>query len=891
MPGELTVQAGWALWSKPAGTRQDYSVISCSTTPFSRADFAAIITRFAVGTPDTMATGADALPWTTVSWVGVDSELHLGIAITDKTGQADGVGRPITQTAYYCVPYAQLASMVQRYKAPVSYTSLCAAAARHPLSQRDGTPVSLEVEPVPADRMADAVRRFGEPIVEATAALVLSGPVNILAAEGATPVERLEFIDAVAALLPYGYRARFSAATWSQSGTKHRVRLAFAAHARDDAAVVTWRRGAETATMRGVAHAYYEQLRRLSDGQHAGRSFALPAVIAHLAADVQPNKFEQPQAAIDSLGRLDQPFRVLRAVHDRTGVSLAELRQVFRLGRVKELPTETDAVTLLAELADQGGAEDWPDLSRDLATLRNAEDRARITTAFGRRMIWTERPDTDRALDCLRFANDHGFADGLLAELLRLPDSASGSQAGLAAAAELLEQTALAATSHGEYPHTYEFLRSSPVAVAEYLAALSRTGRAGSLLRLVDAQGVTQYGGTFSKALGIEAGEVTPAEVADLAKPGPECVRALLQVASNTRHLSATLRAFTHWLAARGEIDPQERWYWTTYLPGLDLRDPRLRPWLDTALLLADGEPTALPPAQPPDDGLYRNDLTGIWTTLSGEYALFSAERCVYALTRYLSTQPWTRTRQQAEAVTELAQLLRGFDPEDVLGTAVASGLAATPDASQWSFALGWIDWARAYEPEAIRDRVLSELAKAPPDAEPGYLAGLCATACHDRLEPDAAFRPLAASGALTSADQACQLLIELQQRLEEAGADDDTIQKWQFRLSEMLARGDFGAQLGHDVREVVSERSRWEIWRQLKLLAIFASSGSEGHGEWTDGERADLSEIADEIDAMLKKSRKFQLPKRLRNPFGGGPAEETAPEQDTMTVPNVPAS
>jgi hypothetical protein len=83
--------------------------------------------------------------------------------------------------------------------------------------------------------------------------------------------------------------------------------------------------------------------------------------------------------------------------------------------------------------------------------------------------------------------------------------------------------------------------------------------------------------------------------------------------------------------------------------------------------------------------------MTVIWKALSEAYSLFSAERCAHVLARYLVYQPWTQTRQQAQAVTELADRLRGFDPHDVLMSAVASALGATPSASQWDFAQDWL--------------------------------------------------------------------------------------------------------------------------------------------------------------------------------------------------------
>jgi hypothetical protein len=642
MTALVTLRAGWALWGKRPGGRQDYSVLGCSPAPFNRAEFEAIITRFAVGSPDVTVTGAGALPWVTLSWVGVDSDPQLGISVTDQTGQLDGFGRPTTQRAYFCFPYAQLA------RTPVSYCDLYDAIARQAPALRavDGPMIELTVPVLSSDRLADAVRRAGEQTVTATAALLLSGPVDMVQAEGTSLRDRLEFIDVVASLLPYGYRARFSGATWSDPGTKHRVRLVFAARPRDDTAVVPWQRAVHIPAANRLSLAYRDRLRQLAqDPALSQGGFGLSTVIGQLAADVAPRTFDQPQGVFDSLNRLDQP-------------------------------------------------------------------------------------------------------------------------------------------------------------------------------------------------------------------------------------------GLTRWLAAHGELDSDERRYWASQLTLLRPQTPEAQAWLDTALLMVGGPPTALPPAQEPT--AYAQALAEVWTELSGTYPAFSGESCARGLAGYLGSQHWTASSQQALAVTEVAHRLGNFDPQLALVTTVASALAATPAARQWEFAQEWLTWATENEPEAIKER----LATAHPGAGPGHIVGLCAQACRKGVDPDTALRALAKSGALTDVMQAYQVLTGLQQEFTEAGTDEDTVNSWQFRFSELLAAGEFGTELGHQLRVLVSERTRRDLWLELRFLEIFAAAGRDRECEWTADERNELTAIAGEIDSMLKKSRKFQLPKKLRMPFGGGPEEDDIPDQGTTLSP-----
>jgi hypothetical protein len=891
----VLLRAGWALWGKQAGTRQDYSVTACSSQPFSRTEFAAIISRFAVGSPDPTAAGPAALPWVTVSWVGVDDDPHLGISVTRDSGLVDGVGRPITQTAYFCVPYAQLAMT------PVSYCDLYdAVAAQLPsLHPADGAPVELSVPALSPEALADTVRRAGEAPATAAAALALSRPVSVVQAERTSLRDRLEFIDAVASLLPYGYRVRFSGATWSDAGAKHRVRIAFGARAREDAAVVTWHRAVDIPGPDRRAAAYCAQLRRLTqDPSQARDGLGLAAVIRHLAADAEPGSFDQPQRAADSLHLLDQPFRLVRAVRDGTGADLDDLRQLFRFGRARELRSETDNAVLLADLAVRAARDDWPLLRGQLASLRSREDQVRIVQLFGRRMLWTAPAHPERAAECLRLAGELGAEDDVLAELVRPPDHPAEGSADPQAAARLLAAT-VSRPAAGRFPRTRDAMAAAPETAADYVAALAPAGSAGPLLHWLDPDGGSVFARAFRAVLGIDEQLVSESDLAELSTGGLGCVRALLAAASAAGHLDRVLSGLTFWLAGQGEPSTADGRFWRTCLPRLSPRGPRWQAWLDTALLIAGGDPTGLPPVQPAAGPDYGSDMAGIWTGLARRYPSFDPELCAHALAGYLGGQPWTASQAQALAVTSLVRLLADFDPDMSLRGSVASRLAATPAAQNWTFAQEWLAWAADNEPEAVRRQLLDSLAGTLPSTDPEYLAGLCATACGRGADAGQVFSALAKSGALTTARQAELLIIQLLGEFTAVGIDEETAIDWQFRLSEHIASGAFGQELGHEVRRLVSARSRRDIWLELRLMATFAEEGRERQYEWTEAEREELAAIAAEIDSMLKK-RKFQLPKRLRMPFGGAaegaPASAAAGQETVIAggpveVPGIPGA
>jgi hypothetical protein len=80
----------------------------------------------------------------------------------------------------------------------------------------------LEISPVSHGPTLD-------PLAMRVAALLLSGtPVCVLNAEDTSVEERLAFTDWVMALLPYGFRARMAAATWTRATFRdHKFRLYF----------------------------------------------------------------------------------------------------------------------------------------------------------------------------------------------------------------------------------------------------------------------------------------------------------------------------------------------------------------------------------------------------------------------------------------------------------------------------------------------------------------------------------------------------------------------------------------------------------------------------------------------------------------------------------------
>ena len=257
-PAPISVEAQWALYGKRLD-RQGYRVLACSSGVLGSRNFEELISRFSPGT-------LGKLPQVTMSYLTPGTqpgESLLAMAI-HRTGEGeeqlkyDDDGRRIVVTSYFCVPYHPLGP------ARVSYQALYQAAlAALPLPQQDGPPITFEV----AGR-AGAVPAVDDLAMRAAALLLTCKPVCVLGAEDTTAENRLAFIDTVMSLLPYGLRARMTAATWTRPTNRdHKIRLFFsdAMRASDADRVLYWGQPEATAALTETDDVAYEYLNWLKE--------------------------------------------------------------------------------------------------------------------------------------------------------------------------------------------------------------------------------------------------------------------------------------------------------------------------------------------------------------------------------------------------------------------------------------------------------------------------------------------------------------------------------------------------------------------------------------------------------------------------------------------------
>jgi hypothetical protein len=247
----------WALHGK-AHDAEGYRILSASTGMLGKAHFSDALSRF------TMA-AADSLPQVAVSYLKYGTEPgvnYLALAVTryadaqrygDAVASRDSYGRETTFTSYFCAPYEDLA------KAGVPYWDLYEAFGGIVLPVTDGPPKEITIT-------ASAERNpVLEDLAMRTAVLLLTGAsVCVLGADNTRMEERLRFIDTVMDLLPYGFRSRMTAATWTKATNKsHKFRLFFSTAPRlgpQGDLVVVWDAPDKVEIPSGPAGDYYDSL-------------------------------------------------------------------------------------------------------------------------------------------------------------------------------------------------------------------------------------------------------------------------------------------------------------------------------------------------------------------------------------------------------------------------------------------------------------------------------------------------------------------------------------------------------------------------------------------------------------------------------------------------------
>jgi hypothetical protein len=288
------VIAHWAWISKDPAVGIGYGVLKASA---GEVDFGALIGRYVPGSPSssTPETAPDAPPWLTL---GPADDSHrdvlMSVSVRDPWKERDHTGRPVWPQRLFAMRFADLAT------ANASFQTIWEAVRGTEIPERDRAPLSLPIQPQSPTALLPLFEKYGFATIAALAAALLDAPVAIADAGHLTREERLEVLDAVAALLPYGIRADLSVSSSVNNTVEHGIRLVFAKFANE---------GQQLLSLLDNTHPHGSELSQqyLASLLEREQSCGLPKLLDHLWTfnNKQPCFFSQPAEALALLKKLD----------------------------------------------------------------------------------------------------------------------------------------------------------------------------------------------------------------------------------------------------------------------------------------------------------------------------------------------------------------------------------------------------------------------------------------------------------------------------------------------------------------------------------------------------------------------------------------------------------
>jgi hypothetical protein len=894
------ITAEWALWGKRPGDRADYSVLDCSKGGFQASQFKEIINRFAPGNPDV----PDALPRVTISWVGAGTDPYLGMAIQTWTSENDGVGRDIAQTRYFCVPYAQL------HDHRVSYRDLYEAFKDLPLPADHGL-ARVEVPEFDPDRIAKDLGEYGFRAVLGVAStlLVPRRPVCVLRAEQISLEVRLRFLDAVAALLPYGYRTRFTASTWTNSASPHRIRLSFAKSPRDEAHPVTWKSPAQPPGKDQVAGQYFGLL----DGLHTRRGAA--TTIRLLAAETTPRRFEEPQHALTSAKRIAGPYLALALVrdggHDPDGVR--ELFDGDTPGIMALEPAErTEALIYLIKLAE---AQDAARITRWTPIIGHQNPipvvDALITAA--RKLMWATA--NARVSGYLTLATRLGHPDRFLAALMRPPERTDQLEGGLGQAAQLLHDHVIATEETRLYENTRAVLADNPAVVCALMIQLVQDkmphlgiGLAWLVPQTPDLLHPFQVILKAAHPLDLPAIET-------LAAHGRSCLRAILKVASDRGRLHLVLDAFIAWLNDHSTLDPDDWHYWGRQFGDLSPADPHLRATVDVLLMVVGAAPTSMMHIYARDWPAYLEGFLAAWTrpwTGDNRTSLLP-EFC-----KHLAGISWKAHPGRADHIVALIEQLIGVSAPNEgahLGRSLAESLHTAPSLAADPHARNWLrdngveyTESPAALPQAPEVREPPPL-PSPPPPEPAHIpksppvqqqgspqerqlqppgptvrelaeriVRRLVKACLDDHGPELVCGSIAREGEIQNVPTAWTVIDLLPRALIDSGKDWEVASNWTDTLASHLCQARIGTEFAMATYRGVPE----ELLIRARLLDTVMRHVAGSAHALAPPDRTTLEKARKELDQVIKEVKSKAPKDRRWFPGGSTSAQHASSAQQT---------
>ncbi|HEX2315413.1 MAG TPA: hypothetical protein VHJ17_16840 [Thermomonospora sp.] len=595
------VSAEWARWAAVPGDGPEVRAWSEGT--LRAPHFARIVTRFSPGLPE----DDDALPRVTVGAMDISRVAHIAVVL--ETAEQDDTGRQAVSGKVFVLRYEALAAARAGYRA--LYEGLSAVDL-----PESGTAPTVSVAPTALDpgTLGGDLRRLGGGVAWASALLVRNRQVCVTHAETVGLDDRLRYIDAVAAQLPFGYRAKLTTTTWASSDIRHPLRLYFARSSESGAVMVRWRGPVPADADPDVVRGHLGPLRDAVD-RHGPVE-----VVRLLAADIVPRTCDDPGPAVEALRALAGPAEPPPPAEPPVeSLGLDGLRELFAgdPAPVEELDPVT-ARRLLARLVELAEPDDWPVIEEWWPVLAEDDGAALLRPMLERcrALLWSGERVRLHAQLLVAYRHDRG--DEFLAMLVTPPHgSPEEYEPGLSAAAQLVHDSVIATGATGSHPRTLDSVLTHPPVLCAVVAQLAVTGpealRDGLGWLGSDPRAGERVEALATLLTGADPRPLPAEGLRRLASYGWSCVASLLEATCAVGRLPLVLRAFVELLFESGEVPPDARRYWANRLSGLRPADPVVSGAVDVLLLVFGGRPDVPRRLAQDADGAYRRGFVRTW--------------------------------------------------------------------------------------------------------------------------------------------------------------------------------------------------------------------------------------------------------------------------------------
>jgi len=349
----MSTQVEWGIVTKFPGDEKDYRLLASSQTRDPDQNYFTMIRELSVG---------ELLYESNHRWAGapryifgiVENPLRQIIIEQKWTGYGDRHNRPAQIMTCLLIPFEDLAQSACGYQqmaelfSSQQVTSFLGGILEQIKNHNmlEGQPlieITLPAVAESLDRLVQAVNEIGLSRCLQLSNALLSQPMGLIWRNRLLPPReiRLQWLDGIMALFPYGMRAHCPASSWASGSTHHKVRLYWTDRALEThyPAWVDY----ETESIPSLQDSEFIRLEK-TILLHT----ELKNLVSHLASLVEPTDFDHPglERLLDEYGKIFVVFEELRTSAKLSSGLQASALELIKQQRLLDLSLKNQVILI-----------------------------------------------------------------------------------------------------------------------------------------------------------------------------------------------------------------------------------------------------------------------------------------------------------------------------------------------------------------------------------------------------------------------------------------------------------------------------------------------------------------------------------------------------------------